>query len=197
MLRIAEALQRIKGRAREAVSEELILRLCRELGHRGRDRDLGPVVTTQLFLRQVLEGHSAVGELRRQTGLAVTDSASCQARARLPRARFGRLPRAVTGAPQASTEVSLGELWRGHRVFLIDGSSFSMPDTAALQEHFGQPAAQAEGCGFPVAHLMARFDARTGYLLQAEALPRRSHDLAGVPALHAGLCPGDVLVGDR
>jgi len=24
-----------------------------------------------------------------------------------------------------------------------------MPDTPALQEHFGQPSGQKEGCGFP------------------------------------------------
>jgi hypothetical protein len=29
------------------------------------------------------------------------------------------------------------------------------------------------------------------------ALPLRSHDLAAVAVMHAGLCPGDVLVGDR
>jgi hypothetical protein len=197
MLSIAQALGRIKGRVTEAVSEELIDQLCREVGHRWRHRDLGPVVTTHLFLRQVLEGNVAVGELRRQTGLAFTDSAYCQARARLPQALLDRLQRAVTGSLASSTEVGLDELWRGHRVYLLDGSSFSMPDTPALQAHFGQPAGQAEGCGFPVAHLLVRFDAATGYLLQTEALPLRSHDLAGVAALHAGLCPGDVLVGDR
>jgi Transposase DDE domain len=197
MLSIAQALGRIKGRVTEAVSEELIDQLCREVGHRWRHRDLGPVVTTHLFLRQVLEGNVAVGELRRQTGLAFTDSAYCQARARLPQALLDRLQRAVTGSLASSTEVGLDELWRGHRVYLLDGSSFSMPDTPALQAHFGQPAGQAEGCGFPVAHLLVRFDAATGYLLQTQALPLRSHDLAGVAALHAGLCPGDVLVGDR
>lgn len=197
MLSIAPALERIKGRVTEAVPEELVVRLCREVGHRWRDRDLGPVLTTHLFLRQVLAGNVAVGELRRQTGLPFSDGAYCQARARLPRALLGRLQQAVTGRLQAGTAVPSGQLWRGHRVFLLDGSGFSMPDTQDLQKHFGQPGGQAAGCGFPVAHLMVRFDLHTGYLLQTEALPLRSHDLAGAAALHAGLCPGDVLVGDR
>jgi hypothetical protein len=50
----------------------------------------------------------------------------------------------------------------GHRTFWVDGSSFSMPDTPALQEHFGQPGKQLPGCGFPVAHLLALFHAGTG-----------------------------------
>ena len=197
MLSMADAVQRIKGRVTEVVSEELIQRLCREVGHRWRNRDLSPVVTTHLFLRQILEGNVAVGELRRRSGLSFTEPAYCQARARLPRPLLERLQQAVTGTLHASTEVRCSELWHGHRVFLLDGSSFSMPDTPALRAHFGQPGGQALGCGFPVAHLLARFDATTGYLLQTAALPLRSHDLAGVAALHADLCPGDVLLADR
>lgn len=197
MLSMTHALDRIKGRLVEDVPEELIRRLCQEVGHTWRERDLGPVVTTHLFLQQILHGNTPVGELRRRTKLGFTDSAYCRARARLPRAVLERLQRAVTGQLQGTTEVGLNALWHGHRVFLIDGSSFSMPDTPELQKQFGQPGGQAEGCGFPVAHLLARFDAVTGYLLQTAALPLRSHDLAGTPALHAELCPGDVLVGDR
>ena len=197
MLSIAAALHRIKGRVTQSVPESLILRLCHEVGHRWRDRDLGPVVTTHLFLHQVLHGNSAVGELRRRTGLTFTDPAYAQARARLPRPLLERLQRAVTGTLVSTTDLAAAGLWHGHRVFLIDGSSFSMPDTAALRQQFGQPSGQAEGCGFPVAHLLTRFDAASGFLLHTAAVPLRSHDLSGVVALHADLCRGDVLVGDR
>jgi Transposase DDE domain len=197
MLSMTAALARIKGRAAAAVPDALIERLCCEVGHRWRDRDLGPVVTTQLFLRQVLYGNVAVGELRRLSGLTFTDAAYSQARARLPRTLLERLQQAVTDGLFRATEVRPTELWHGHRVFLLDGSGFSMPDTPALQARFGQPGGQAEGCGFPVAHLMTRFDAATGLLLATAALPLRSHDLAGVPAVHADVAAGDVLVGDR
>src|SRR5207302_702019 len=87
--------------------------------------------------------------------------------------------------------------WRGHRTFHIDGSSFSMPDTAELRQEFGQPGAQAAGCGFPTAHLLVLFDAPGGFLRKAVAAPLRTHDLRHAPAMHAELAPGDVLVGDR
>jgi hypothetical protein len=35
--------------------------------------------------------------------------------------------------------------WLGHRVLLIDASSFSMPDEPQLQAHFGQPSGQKPG----------------------------------------------------
>lgn len=197
MLSMTAALARIKGRATDAVPAELIQRLCREVGHRWRDRDLGPVVTTHLFLQQVLHGNVAVAELRRLSGLPFTEAAYCQARARLPRALLEALQQSVTDTLVAASDVRPAELWHGHRAFLLDGSGFSMPDTPAPQARFGQPGGQAAGCGFPVAHLMTRFDAATGLLLRTAVLPLRSHDLAGVPAMHADLRAGDVLVGDR
>jgi hypothetical protein len=194
---ISQALDRIKGQLTDAVPPALIEHLCRALGHRWRDRDLGPVVTTHLFLQQVLHGNTAVAHLRRLSGLTFTDAAYCQARVRLPLDLLQALQQAVTDALYDDGSDRPEARWRGHRTFLMDGSSFSMPDTPALQQHFGQPAGQAPGCGFPVAHLLARFDACRGYLLQALARPLETHDLSGVPALHAPLQPGDVLVGDR
>jgi hypothetical protein len=68
--------------------------------------------------------------------------------------------------------------WRGHRVLLIDASSFSMPDTPELQARFGQPGQQRAGCGFPVAHLLTLFNARTGLAVDAIAAPLRTHEMS-------------------
>ena len=193
---MAEALDRIKGQVTAVVPEELIRQLCDEVGHRWRDRELGPVVTTYLFLEQILHGNRAVGELRHRANLSCTDAAYCQARRRLPRRLLERLQQTVTGrlrnadGPPAPT-------WQGHRLFLLDGSSFSMPDTPALRTHFGQPSGQAEGCGFPVAHLMVLCDAEAGYLCETQAAPLSTSDLSQTPVLHAALHENDVLVGDR
>jgi hypothetical protein len=197
MLSIAAALEHIKGRLTEAVPEQLIRRLCQELGHRWRQRQLGPVLTIHLFLQQILHGNTAVTHLRRLSHLDFSPAAYCQARARLPRALLQRLQQAVTDQLRADGDERPEVRWHGHRVFLLDGSSFSMPDTPALREHFGQPAAQADGCGFPAAHLMALVDARRGYLLRATAQPLDTHDMSQAAALHAALRTGDILVGDR
>lgn len=197
MLTISQALRRLKTNLTEHVPQRLLLDICRDLGRPFRQRTLTPVVTTYLFLRQILHGNTAIGELRHLAGLDFTDSAYCQARARLPLAFFRRLRRAVTGSCLASDDASSTERWRGHRTFLMDGSSFSMPDTDELREAFGQPAGQAEGCGFPTAHLLTLFDAHTGFLLKTVAAPWNTHDLRHVPALHEALHPGDLVVGDR
>jgi hypothetical protein len=87
--------------------------------------------------------------------------------------------------------------WWGHRVFHIDGSGASMPDTPGLQQAFGQPARQAPGCGFPVAHVLWMFDAATGLVVDFIVNRWNTHDLAGAARLHPSLGAGDILVGDR
>jgi len=87
--------------------------------------------------------------------------------------------------------------WRGHRTFLVDGSTFSMPDTRELQTMFGQSGTQTPGCGFPVAKILALFHAGTGVLLKVMVTPLRSHEMASVGGVHPAMESGDVLVGDR
>jgi hypothetical protein len=72
-----------------------------------------------------------------------------------------------------------------------------MADTPALQAHFGQPSAQAKGCGFPGAHLLALFHAGTGLLLRVAASPLNTHDLRHAATMHPELDEGDILIADR
>ena len=174
---------------------EAIVTACRGVAYRWRERALDPVMTIQVFFVQILHGNTACTHLRHLTKLNVTASAYCQARMRLPLMVFEQLLRSVS---QAVQHAPLDEgHWLGHRTFWVDGSSFSMPDPPALQEHFGQPGKQLPGCGFPVAHLLALFHAGTGLVLQMLAAPLRTHDLSEVVSLHPELRPGDVLVADR
>ena len=177
------------------LAPEAILTACRGVAYQWRERTLNPVTTIQLFLVQILHGNTACTHLRHLTKLQVTASAYCQARMKLPLAVFQHLLRSVSHAIQ---HAPLDEgRWCGHRTFWVDGSSCSMPDTAALQEHFGQSSTQLPGCGFPIAHLLALFHAGTGMVLQLLAAPLRTHDLSAVVKLHPDLHPGDVLIADR
>jgi hypothetical protein len=74
--------------------------------------------------------------------------------------------------------------WHGHRAFLVDGSTCSMPETPVLQAAFGQSTEQRLGCGVPVAHLRGLFQAGTGVLLKLVVAPLLPHDLALVRAVH-------------
>jgi hypothetical protein len=115
----------------------------------------------------------------------------------LPLTFFQALQSRVCAALQADLPSPARRLCLGHRLFFLDGSGFSMPDTPQLHRHFGQPVGQRAGCGFPVAHLMVLFDYPTGLLRQTLALPLHSSDTAHAAALHPALQADDLLVGDR
>jgi hypothetical protein len=195
-VRIPIALRRLRQDLGPYLDEAAVGDLCKRCGHRWRrDARLTPFTILLWFVTQVLHGDTALTHITLKARRAFTESAYCQARARLPLAVFRAVLRFVIGAlvPRAEVEGR----WRGHRTFLVDGSSFSMPDTPELQRHFGQPGGQAPGCGFPVAKILALFHAGTGLLLDVVAAPLRTHDLAQVDGVHPALKPGDVLVGDR
>lgn len=189
------ALQRIGNEYKARLHPDAILKICRNVGHGFRQRVLGPAETLYLFLIQILHGNTACAHLRHLSDRVFSESAYCQARRRLSLAVFGELLATVTASLRSATE-TFGR-WRGHRVFHLDGSSFSMPDTPELAAHFHYPTGQRDGCGFPTGHLLAMFDAATGLLVDVVTGPWHTADLAQAAQTHRHLEPGDVLVADR
>jgi len=194
--RISSTLHALRQDLAARLGDDVIGAACRAAGHTWCDSALlSPAAIIHWFLIQVLHGNTALTHVSLLAGRAFSASAFCQARARLPLAVFRALLRDMVRAVIPDTE-AIGR-WRGHRTFLVDGSSFSMPDTPVLREHFGQPGNQAKGCGFPVAHLLALFHAGTGLLLEVTAAPLRTQDFAGLADVLGWLTAGDVLVADR
>jgi hypothetical protein len=192
---IAGAVARIKRDPLGALGRGAVEAMCGELGYVWRDRTLDPATTVALFVQQILHGNCPCAEVRHVAAGSFTPSAYCQARARLPLAVYQSLLTRVVDAALPRTGEA-GHRWHGHRVFHVDGTTFSMPDTPQLQKAFGHPHGQAQGCSFPAAHLLVLFSASTGLLLDAVAGPLYSGDVGIAADLHAHLEQGDVLVGD-
>jgi len=192
---ILAAVRQIKSNVAEHLQPAAIERLCHELKHTWRDRLLGPVATVHAFLLQVLHGNTACDHVPHLVNGSFTGDAYIQARARLPLELLQRLLTLVCGALAECHDETAR--WCGHRVWLLDGSGCSMPDTPALQAAFGQPGGQRPGCGFPVAHLLMLFHAGTGLLQKVLVAPLCRHDLKYAWQMHAPLAAGDVLVADR
>jgi hypothetical protein len=192
---ILAAVRQIKAKVAEHLQSAAIERLCHDLNYVWRDRLLGPVATVHAFLLQVLNGNTACDQVPHLMQASFTGDAYIQARMRLPLQLFQRLL-ALVGASLAECH-DQAQGWCGHRVWLLDGSSCSMPDTPALQHAFGQPGGQRKGCGFPVAHLLTLFHAGTGLLQQVLVAPLRTHDLKQACQMHPELAAGDILLADR
>lgn len=192
---IAKTIARFKQAGSQELDDEAILGAMREAGHVWRDRELNPVTTFRMFLLQILFGNVACDYVPRLAGKNVTGSAYCAARGRLPLEALQMLLTRCTSAMSAAVR-DTGR-WLGHRLFVMDGSSFSMPDTDELRDHFGQSGGQAAGCGFPTAHWLALVHFGSGLFQKVITSPLRTHDMSGVAELHPELEAGDVALGDR
>jgi Transposase DDE domain len=193
--RIIPILARLRQDIAANLAKETIEEACRQTKYSWRKRILDPATTIYLFLLQILHGNTACQHVVHFGGWSFTDSAYCQARKRLPLAVFHWLLEKVAATSRAATEGT--SRWLGHRVWLVDGTSFSMPDEPELQRHFGQPGNQKKGCGFPVAKWLALFDLTTGMLLRSAAAPLRSSEMSRSSAISRELEPGDLVLGDR
>jgi hypothetical protein len=194
MVTILPTLRKISKNLAKILTRPAVEAICRELDHGWRERKLDPYTTLHLFILQILHRNTAMGHLPHLGGKQFSASAYCQARQRLPVELFEKL---FESFASVFTQSDDSKCWRGHRVLLVDGSNCSMPDTAALRGHFGQPGAQRLGCGFPMAHLLALVDARSGFLQEMIVSPMRTHDMSLVAKLAPRIDAGDVLVGDR
>lgn len=120
-----------------------------------------------MFLAQVLGPARTCREALRgaQAWLCATlsdsTSAYCQARARLPQDLLDKTFLAIA----RRLRERVGGLWMNRFVFLLDGTSLSMPDTSENQALYPQPKRQKPGCGFPVMRLVALFSLATGAVL--------------------------------
>jgi hypothetical protein len=167
-----------------------------------------PIVTLCLFLSQVIDpDHSCRASVARLIAWRVfqglppcnEDTGTyCDARKRLPTAVVRRLVHET--ARRGEAEAPDSWLWKGRRVYLVDGTTVSMPDTPANQAAFPQPRAQERGLGFPIARLAVLIALWTGLARDLAMGPYKGKE-TGETALFRkmldALKRGDVVVGDR
>ncbi len=179
----------------EHLSAERIESLATACGHRWRERALGPAVTVHLWVMQVLLRNLSLAGVRHLCRQAVTASAVCQAKARLPRQLLERLNQALVDAlcPASVGEGSAAGRWRGHRIFGGDGACYYTADTPTLRGRFKSK----KPFGFPLLKAVTLFDLASGALIRQVAVPHRRQEGPLLQRLLRHLRRGDVLVLDR
>jgi hypothetical protein len=169
-----------------------------------------PAMTLWAFLSQVLfkgEQRSCVAAVARVTVLRVAlkrepcssnTGAYCRARAKLSEKAIRRI--AIDAADGCERQVDAGWLWRHRHVYLVDGTTVSMPDTPENQEVYPQSGVQRRGLGFPVARVVVLLSLATGMLTGMSMGPYAGKETGETALLRQLLDrfePGDILLGDR
>jgi hypothetical protein len=171
-----------------------------------RERSFTLQVTFWAFLLQVLTPGCACREVVRhvqlwwrerdgEKTLSSDTGAYCKARARLPLPWLEELFEALCA--KLSAGVAAHQLWCGRRVMLVDGTTVSMPDTAANQELWPQQKGQKPGCGFPLMRLVGLFCLCSGGLMKTARGTMYQAEGRLVRALWSLFKQGDVALADR
>ena len=171
------------------------------------DRIYTPLVTLWVFLSQVMSAdHSCRAAVARllahrvangQSPCSAETGAYCQARKRLPERFFAAVTRLV--GRRLEDQVHSNWLWKGRHVYMFDGTTVSMPDTAPNQSAYPQVYNQQPGLGFPIARVCTLISLSCGAVLEvgiSRYAGKGQGELTSLRKLWDILSPGDVLLTD-
>jgi putative transposase len=122
----------------------------------------------------------------------------CRARAKLKLAALQRLVR--ESAADLEQQAERGWLWKGLHAKLVDGFTFTLPDTPENQEVFPQNPAQRPGVGLPIARVCAVLSLATACVCDLAIGPyegKETGENALLRSLLETLEENDVVVFDR
>jgi hypothetical protein len=190
MATVSTSLCHVKEHLAEIVTDEEVFRICKQVGHKWRDRVLNPAVTVRVFLLQLLAKVSMQG-VRHVAAISATAQAICAAKKRLPlQLLFMLVALSVPEGPPPS--------WYGLAIYIADGMSFLTADTPALVKRFGKASNQrGTSSGYPVPKLLALMDFTGGFIRRVIALPAARQEFTCLSRLFAAVGKNALLLGDR
>jgi len=190
------------------LTREYVLGVLTEEGHKYRSRVFCPLVTLWGWLSQCLSQDKSLNETvsrilahRASTGLPVCSASSAaysKARTRFPEECMIRMAKEIGRKVHHNGDNAWN--WRGRKVFLVDGTGFTMLDTPENQLAYPQNSSCVKGLGFPVMRAVGLISLATGAVVDL-AFDRETGKGTGESSLlrsiMGSLSRGDVLVADR
>jgi hypothetical protein len=190
MATLSYSLVQVKNKINELLSPKDILRICKDLGYRWRNRALDPVLTIHLFVLQLL-AQVSLNAMRLVSGVSFTAQALCKAKQRLPL-------QALTSLVQRTVPKTLQTLWKGFTVYIADGMSFMTPDTPELSRQYGKSRNQKGlSWGFPTPKLLALMDLVGGFIYKIIVMPYGRQEYVCLSQLFKALVEKALVLGDR
>ena len=123
----------------------------------------------------------------------------CKARAKLSEKALHELSNEVAEELEQAADASW--LWKDrHHPKLIDGLTFTMPDTPKNRAKYPQPKSQKPGVGLPIARAVAILSLATGCVMDLAMGPykgKETGETALLRTMFGSLSSGDIAVMDR
>jgi hypothetical protein len=180
-----------------------------DFGANSRERKLTPEITFWAFISQIFDVGSSCRDAVRKieawwrwsqktteaSAGSLTASAYSQARNRLDHQTLRMIFDHVSWILER--RVRTAQLWLERRVKIVDGTTFSMPDTPDNQSCWPQPTSQKEGLGFPCMKMVGLFSLGSGGLEDFVTGTLHQHESVLFRELWRHLHKGDVVLADR
>ena len=122
----------------------------------------------------------------------------CKARAKLSETALHELGKEVADELQQRADESW--LWKNRHAKLIDGFTFTMPDTPKNLAEFPHPRTQKKGVGLPIARAVAILSLATACVMDVAIGPykgKETGETALLRSILSSLHAGDIAVFDR
>jgi hypothetical protein len=170
-----------------------------------RNRHFGHIPVFWAWLAQILEANASCSKAlsliqawSRAAGLPAPTGGSsgfCQARGRIRMDFLASILAAINTSLNRHARPC--DLWHGHVLKAIDGSSVQLIDTRANQLAYPQPSGQKPGCGFPTMGIVGVHNLTHGGWEGFVTCPHTAHDSTSAPRLLDHVDENDILLGDR
>lgn len=172
-----------------------------------RERLYPPTETLSMFLAQAMSTDRSCQYIVNQAafqrlteGLSANSTYTggyCRARQRLPLGMVSQLTQYLS--EQIDQQLPDAWHWQGRRVRIVDGTTVTMPDTAANQAAFPQQRGQKPGLGFPICRLVGITCLASGALINA-AIGRFNgkggDEQTLLRSIEDTFLPGEIVVSD-
>lgn len=140
-----------------------------------RNRLYNPLQTISMFLMQALEEDSSCQNivnkeaLKTDKKISITTGGYCRARQRL----HVEMIKTLTKQTSKDSLIKIPNKWKFKRrdVYLVDGTTFTMPDTKENQKAYPQQASLPQGLGFPICRAVGIISLYTGTIVDAAVSP--------------------------
>ena len=185
----------------EFLSDAEIETICRQLGHTWRDRVWDPATTVRSIVYRGLYPDKSIQAVMAEMAslspehLEPTPAGWCQARSRLPEAIWK--PLIENSVERVLKGVGDRYHFMGRPVYLVDGSTVSMPDEPELVDAFGYADTKHGPSRFPVARITFITHAGAEVVCDYRLDAYRTGEDTQFRAMWDGLPPGSICIGDK
>jgi len=136
-----------------------------------RNRIYTPQKTLSMFVSQSLNQDGSCQNrvnkfaVIQKEKISISTSGYCKARERLSTSAITTLTKSIA----LNNEKKIDKNWKykGKNIYLVDGTTITMPDTILNKEKYPHSRTQKEGLGFPVCRIVAIISLTTGSIIDA------------------------------